>query len=80
MIGMLPRIRDRDSTLANMSALNRSYAFMRNIARRRGRALRVEIAGRDRLISEYCDVMLHIRPEGARGSRSCLLQRFGRDF
>lgn len=59
MIGILPTIRDEDLTLANMSPLNRFYALNREVLhRRRGRALRVDIAGRDHLVSEHRDVML----------------------
>lgn len=59
MIGTLPTVRDEDLTLANMSPLNRYYALNREIFRQRGgRMLRVEIEGRDRLVSEHRDVML----------------------
>jgi len=59
LIGTLPAIRDEDLTLSNMSPLNRFYALNREILRqRRGRSLRIEIEGRDRLVSEHRDVML----------------------
>ena len=59
MIGTLPTIRDEDMSLANISPLNRYYALNREVLRqRRGRPLRVDIAGRDHLVSEHCDVML----------------------
>jgi hypothetical protein len=59
MTGTLPTIRDEDLTLANMSPLNRYYALNREVLRqRRGRALRVDIAGREHLVSEHRDVML----------------------
>lgn len=59
MIGTLPTIRDEDLTLANMSPLNRFFALNREVMRqRRGQALRVDIEGRDHLISEHRDVML----------------------
>lgn len=59
MIGTLPTIRDADMTLANMSPLNRYYALNREVLRRRsGHALRVEISGRESLVSEHRDVML----------------------
>jgi gamma-glutamyl:cysteine ligase YbdK (ATP-grasp superfamily) len=59
MIGTLPTIRDEDLTLANMSPLNRFYALNREVLRQcRGRALRVDILGREHLISEHRDVML----------------------
>lgn len=59
MIGILPTIGDADLTLANMSPLNRFYALNREVLhRRRGRALRVDIEGRERLVSEHRDVML----------------------
>lgn len=59
MIGTLPTIRDEDLTLENMSPLNRFYALNREVLRRRqGRALCVDIAGRDHLVSKHRDVML----------------------
>jgi len=59
MIGTLPTIRDADMTLANMSPLNRYYALNEEVLRQRdGRPLRIEIAGRDRLVSTHRDVML----------------------
>lgn len=59
LIGTLPTIRDEDLTLANMSPLNRFYALNEEVLRqRRGRPLRIEISGRDRLVSEHADVML----------------------
>ncbi len=59
MIGTLPTIRDEDLTVGNMSPLNRFYALNREVMRqRRGQALRVDIEGRDHLISEHRDVML----------------------
>lgn len=59
MIGTLPTIRKEDMTLPNMSPLNRYYALNREVLRmRRGRALRVDIEGRDHLVSEHADVML----------------------
>ena len=59
MIGTLPTIRDEDLTLANMSPLNRFFALNREVLRQcHGRALRVDILGREHLISEHRDVML----------------------
>jgi gamma-glutamyl:cysteine ligase YbdK (ATP-grasp superfamily) len=59
MIGTLPTIRNEDLTLANISPLNRYFALNREILRRRGGLpLRVDIAGRDRLVCEHDDVML----------------------
>jgi gamma-glutamyl:cysteine ligase YbdK (ATP-grasp superfamily) len=59
MIGTLPTIRDEDLTLANMSPLNRYYALNGEVLRQRGgRPLRVDISGRDHLVSEHRDVML----------------------
>ena len=55
----LPTIHDEDLTLANMSPLNRFYALNHEVLRQcRGRALRVDILGREHLISEHRDVML----------------------
>lgn len=59
MIGTLPTIRDDDLTLANMSPLNRYYALNSEVLRLRGgRPLRIDIFGRDHLVSEHRDVML----------------------
>lgn len=59
LIGTLPTIRDEDLTLANMSPLNRYYALNTEVLRRRGgRPLRVDILGREHLVSQHRDVML----------------------
>ncbi len=59
MIGTLPTIRDKDLTLANMSPLNRYFALNSEVLRQRGgKALRVDIEGREHLVSEHFDVML----------------------
>jgi len=59
LIGTLPTIREEDLTLANISPLNRYYALNAEVLRRRGgQPLRIDIAGRDRLVSEHYDVML----------------------
>ncbi|MCB1819824.1 MAG: hypothetical protein KDI77_18060, partial [Gammaproteobacteria bacterium] len=48
-----------DMSLSNISPLNRYYALNREVLRqRRGLPLRVDIEGRDHLVSEHCDVML----------------------
>ncbi|MCC2104244.1 MAG: hypothetical protein KDJ20_09495, partial [Hyphomicrobiales bacterium] len=54
MIGTLPTIRDVDMSLSNISPLNRYYALNREVLRqRRGLPLRVDIEGRDHLVSEH---------------------------
>ena len=59
MIGTLPTIRNADMTLENISPLNRYYALNNEVLRQRaGRPLRVDISGRDHLVSEHRDVML----------------------
>ncbi len=59
MIGTLPTIRDEDLSLDNISPLKRYYALNNEVLRRRrGRPLRVDIAGRERLVAEHNDVML----------------------
>ncbi len=59
MIGTLPTIRDEDLSLANISPLNRYFALNSEVLRMRsGRALRLDIMGRDHLVSEHRDVML----------------------
>ena len=86
MIGTLPTIRDEDLTLANMSPLNRYYALNNEVLRRRGgRPLRVDISGRDHLVSEHRDVMLEaattsfqVHLKAPARSRASLLQRLHR--
>lgn len=59
MIGTLPTIRDEDLSIDNMSPLNRYYALNSEVLRLRGgRPLRVDILGREHLVSEHRDVML----------------------
>ncbi|MFY9657468.1 MAG: hypothetical protein WAK01_12960, partial [Methylocystis sp.] len=59
LIGTLPTIREEDLTLGNISPLNRYYALNAEVLRRRGGApLRIDIDGRDRLVSEHYDVMM----------------------
>lgn len=59
MIGTLPTIRDEDLSLDNISPLKRYHALNHEVLRRRqGRPLRVDIAGRERLVAEHGDVML----------------------
>ncbi len=59
LIGTLPTIRDEDMTLANMSPLNRYYALNSEVLRMRGgRPLKVDILGREHLVSEHRDLML----------------------
>ena len=59
MIGTLPTVRDADLTLDNISPLKRYYALNNEVLRRRqGRPLRVDIEGRERLVTEHGDVML----------------------
>ncbi len=59
LIGTLPTIREEDLTLDNISPLNRYYALNAEVLRRRGGApLRIDIDGRDRLVSEHYDVMM----------------------
>ena len=59
LIGTLPTIREEDLTLDNISPLNRYYALNAEVLRRRGGTpLRIDIDGRDRLVSEHYDVMM----------------------
>lgn len=59
MIGTLPTVRDEDLSLDNISPLKRYYALNNEVLRRRkGRPLRVDIDGRERLVAEHNDVML----------------------
>ena len=59
MIGILPTVTKADLCLANMSPLNRYHALNRQIMRaRRGRAITVDIGGREHLLTKHHDVML----------------------
>ncbi|HQR53743.1 MAG TPA: hypothetical protein PLZ79_10770 [Burkholderiales bacterium] len=59
MIGILPTITEADLCLANMSPLNRYHALNREVMRaRRGRAIPIDIAGREHLSTRHHDVML----------------------
>ena len=59
MIGILPTVRERDLTLANISPLNRYYALNRQVLERRGREpLHIDIRGREQLSLTHADVML----------------------
>lgn len=59
MIGILPTITEADLCLANMSPLNRFHALNRQIMRaRRGRAIAIDIRGREQLTTKHHDVML----------------------
>lgn len=59
LIGTLPTIREDDLTLKNISALKRYCALNNEVLRRRnGRPLRVDIKGREHLLTDHGDVML----------------------
>jgi hypothetical protein len=59
MIGILPTLRNRDLTLANISPRNRYYALNEQVLRQRaGRPLRLNVSGRDHLELYHPDVML----------------------
>ena len=59
MIGILPTIRERDLTLANISPMNRYYALNEQVLRSRGgRPIRLDIRGREHLQLTHTDVML----------------------
>jgi hypothetical protein len=59
MIGILPTVNEADLCLANMSPLNRYHALNRQVMRaRRGRAITVDIGGREHLLTKHRDVML----------------------
>lgn len=58
-IGTIPVLRDRDLSLDNLTPHERYRALNHEIFRlRKGRPIRVEIAGDDYLCDEHCDVML----------------------
>ena len=59
MTGILPTLRNRDLTLANISPRNRYHALNEQILKQRaGRPLRLAVEGRDRLDITHKDVML----------------------
>jgi len=59
MIGTLPTIREEDLSLANLTPLNRFRTLNEELVRRRrGRPVRVDISGGDRLVCEHFDVMM----------------------
>ena len=59
MVGILPTIREADLCLANMSSMNRFHALNEQVMRaRHGRAITVEISGREHLRAKHRDVML----------------------
>jgi hypothetical protein len=59
MIGILPTVRERDLTLANISPLNRYYALNQQVLKRRAfRPLRLDIRGSEHLRLTHADVML----------------------
>jgi gamma-glutamyl:cysteine ligase YbdK (ATP-grasp superfamily) len=58
-IGTLPTIREQDLSLRNVSAENRYLALNEQVLALRGRrAIDIDIAGRDRLVTSHSDVML----------------------
>lgn len=58
-IGILPTIRERDLSIANVSPLKRYAALnARILAARGGRPLAIDIEGREHLALEHADVML----------------------
>ncbi len=59
LIGTLPTIREADLNLDNISPLKRYYALNHEVLRRRnGRPIRVDIKGREHLLTDHVDVML----------------------
>ena len=59
MIGILPTLRNRDLTLANISPRNRYFALNDQVFKQRaGRPLRLNVTGRDHLEVSHSDVML----------------------
>jgi len=59
MIGILPTVKDSDLCIANMSATKRFKALNEQVLRlRKGKPIKLDIQGEDRLQSEHMDVML----------------------
>ena len=83
LIGTLPTLRGEDLSVANISPLKRYYELNREVLRQRhGRPLKIDIGGRERLVTEHRDVMpeaattafqIHLKTPGASGAP--LLQR-----
>lgn len=78
MIGILPTVKDTDLCIENMSDGNRYKALNEQVFRlRKGRPIRLEIEGEDKLDSEHMDVMLeaaatsfqiHLKVSAGRGA------------
>ncbi|MFO1462327.1 MAG: glutamate-cysteine ligase family protein [bacterium] len=59
MIGILPTLSESQLNMRNMSPLHRYHVLNEQVLRqRRGRPLRLDIHGRERLVAEHADVML----------------------
>ncbi|MDH5436707.1 MAG: glutamate--cysteine ligase [Gammaproteobacteria bacterium] len=59
MTGILPTVRDSDLTLANMSHMTRYKALNEQVFRMRGgKPIKLDIYGREHLVTEHQDVML----------------------
>lgn len=59
MIGILPTVRERELTVANMSHMTRYRALNQQILRmRQGRPLKLDIKGRDHLKTTHRDILL----------------------
>lgn len=59
MIGILPTVEDSDLCVENMSEANRFQALNDQVLRlRKGKPIKLDIEGKDRLKSEHFDVML----------------------
>jgi hypothetical protein len=79
MIGILPTVSEADLCVANMSSTNRYHALNDQVMRaRRGRAITVDISGREHLLTKHRDVMLeaattsfqaHLQVPASRGAR-----------
>jgi gamma-glutamyl:cysteine ligase YbdK (ATP-grasp superfamily) len=79
MIGILPTVRERELTVANMSSMTRYQALNQQILRlRKGKPLKLDIKGRDHLKTSHRDILLeaaatsfqvHLQIPGARAHR-----------
>ena len=59
MTGILPTVRDSDLTLENMSLMTRYKALNEQVMRiRKGKPLKLDVNGREHLVTEHHDVML----------------------
>ena len=81
MIGTLPTLRNEDLCLANISPLKRYAALNEGVLKaRKGRPIRLDIAGRERLVLTHDDVMLEAATTSFQVHLQTPIQQFQRHF